>query len=218
MKKYSESFIKKETERLEKLRDYENKYEGYIIAGIDEAGRGPLAGPVVAACVVINYKEDIYYLNDSKKVSEKRRYELYDIIIENAYAYGVAEVDEKTIDNINILEATHLAMKKAYEKCDAMYYEKYNDHISCLLVDALKIKNIDILQVPIIKGDSLSFSIAAASILAKVYRDNKMYELDKKYPEYNFKSNKGYGTKEHIEMIKKYGAVDIHRKSFIKNI
>lgn len=218
MKEYSESFIKKEIERLEKLRLYENKYKNHIVAGIDEAGRGPLAGPVVAACVVIDYKDNIYYLNDSKKVSEKRRYELYDIILKKAYAYGIAEVDEKTIDSVNILEATHIAMKEAYEKCDDMYYKKFNKHIDCLLVDALKIKNIDILQVPIVKGDSLSFSIASASILAKVYRDNKMHELDEKYPMYNFKKNKGYGTKEHIEMIKKYGALDIHRKSFIKNI
>lgn len=211
-------FETKEKERLELMKAYEKEYVDLVIAGIDEAGRGPLAGPVVAACVVLDLNYVYYYLNDLKKVTEKRREVLYDEIINNCYAYGIGIVDNKIIDKINILEATHIAMKEAYDNCNKSYYDKYNRNIDVLLVDALNIKNIDIKQVPIIKGDSKSISIAAASILAKVTRDRIMLELDKKYPLYGFNKHKGYGTKVHIDALKKYGKSDIHRESFIKNI
>ena len=210
---------KKETERkrLLEMSEFENKFPGYIIAGIDEAGRGPLAGPVVAACVVLDRDKEIFYLNDSKKLSEKRRDTLYDEIITSAKAYGIGIIDEKVIDEINILEATHLAMKEAFENANKMYFEKYHEDINMLFVDALKIKNIDVKQVSIVHGDALSISIAAASIIAKVTRDRMMIEYDKKYPEYGFIKHKGYGTKAHIDKLKEIGPCELHRKSFIKN-
>ena len=210
---------KKETERkrLLEMTEFENKFPEYIIAGIDEAGRGPLAGPVVAACVVLDRDKEIFYLNDSKKLSEKRRDTLYDEIITSAKAYGIGIIDEKVIDEINILEATHLAMKEAFENANKMYFEKYHENINMLFVDALKIKNIDVKQVSIVHGDALSISIAAASIIAKVTRDRMMIEYDKKYPEYGFIKHKGYGTKAHIDKLKEIGACELHRKSFIKN-
>lgn len=216
--KFTEELKIKELDRLNNMKIFENEYQNYIVCGIDEAGRGPLAGPVVAGCVVLNPECDIFFLNDSKKLSEKKRTELYFEIIEKALSYGIGIVDNKIIDEINILEATHIAMKTAYMNCNNMYFEKYKKSINCLLVDALKIKNIDAMQVPIIKGDMKSVSIAAASIIAKVTRDNLMIEYDNKYPNYNFKKHKGYGTKEHIENIKKFGLTDIHRKTFTKNI
>ena len=216
--KLSNENIKKEIERLQNMKIYENKYKNHILAGIDEAGRGPLAGPVVAGCVVLNLNYEIYFLNDSKKLSEKKRELLYDEIINNSFAYGIGIVDNYTIDKINILEATHVAMKNAYINCNKMYFEKFKKNIDCLLVDAINIKNINVLQIPIIKGDMKSVSIAAGSIIAKVYRDNLMLEYDKKFPQYNFKKNKGYGTKEHIENIKKFGICEIHRHSFLKNL
>ena len=216
--KLSNENIKKEIERLQNMKIYENKYKNHILAGIDEAGRGPLAGPVVAGCVVLNLNYEIYFLNDSKKLSEKKRELLYDEIINNSFAYGIGIVDNYTIDKINILEATHVAMKNAYINCNKMYFEKFKKNIDCLLVDAINIKNINVLQIPIIKGDMKSVSIAAGSIVAKVYRDNLMLEYDKKFPQYNFKKNKGYGTKEHIENIKKFGICEIHRHSFLKNL
>ena len=210
---------KKETERkrLLEMSEFENKFPEYTIAGIDEAGRGPLAGPVVAACVVLDRDKEIFYLNDSKKLSEKRREDLYDEIIASAKAYGIGIIDEKVIDEINVLEATHLAMKEAFENANKMYFEKYHENINMLFVDALKIKNIDVKQVSIVHGDALSISIAAASIIAKVTRDRMMIEYDKKYPEYGFIKHKGYGTKAHIDKLKEIGACELHRKSFIKN-
>ena len=182
-----------------------------FIAGMDEAGRGPLAGPVFVACVVMPLEEDkiIPGINDSKKLSEKKREELFEKIKETALAYSVILIDEKTIDKINILEATKLGMKKAYEALEVP--------VDMLLVDAVKNLDVDCQYESIIKGDAKSYSIAAASILAKVTRDQMIIELDKKYPEYNFKKHKGYGTKEHIEAIKKIGPCAIHRKTFIKN-
>lgn len=211
---------KKETERkrLLEMSEFENKFPEYIIAGIDEAGRGPLAGPLVAACVVLDRSKEIFYLNDSKKVPETRRNILYDEIINSAKAYGIGIINEKIIDEINILEATHLAMKEAYENANKMYFERFKENINMLFVDALKIKNVDIKQVSIIHGDALSLSIAAASIIAKVTRDRMMIEYDKKYPEYGFIKHKGYGTKAHIDKLKEIGACELHRKSFIKNI
>jgi len=203
----------KETEelRLEKMLEYEkNLYsKGYeYICGIDEAGRGPLCGPVVAAAVILKKGDKIEGVNDSKKLSEKKREQLFEEIKERAVAYSVGIVDEKTIDEINILEATRLAMKKAVEglRMKAQY----------ALVDAEKKVPIDIPYTPIIKGDALSESIAAASIIAKVTRDRMIVELDSKYPEYGFAKNKGYGTKQHTDAIKEYGLCPAHRRSFCK--
>ncbi|MBQ2205514.1 MAG: ribonuclease HII [Lachnospiraceae bacterium] len=204
-----------ERERLNKLNEFENKYKDFIVAGIDEAGRGPLAGPVVAACVVLDRNSEILYLDDSKKLSDKKRELLYDEIINKSLAYGVGIVNEKTIDEINILEATHVAMKEAYENANKSYLSKYNKNIEVLFVDALKIKNVDIKQVSIVHGDALSVSIAAASIIAKVTRDRLMIEYDKTYPQYGFKKHKGYGTKVHMDALKSIGPCEIHRKSFL---
>ena len=191
--------IRKEEERLELINTYENDgYEkGYLyIGGIDEVGRGPLAGPVVAAVVVLPPNTKIEGIDDSKKIKESKREELYEII--------------KEIDDYNILNATFMAMKKALNSM-----KKQPDY---LLVDAVTIPGVDIKQNPIIKGDSKSISIGAASILAKVTRDRMMVQYDEIYPEYGFKSNKGYGTKEHYEAIEKNGITPIHRKSFLKNV
>lgn len=192
------------------MLDYEKKYKGKIIAGIDEAGRGPLAGPVVCACVIMPIDSDkiIDGINDSKKLSAKKREELYEKIINTAVAYSIVEIDEKKIDEINILQATRLGMKKALESLDVMP--------DIVLIDAVKI-DCSVPQENIIKGDSLSYNIAAASILAKVHRDRLMVSIDKEYPQYGFGKHKGYGTKAHIEALKKYGKTKIHRESFIKH-
>lgn len=194
--------------------DYENEYQnkGYkLIAGMDEAGRGPLAGPVVCACVIMPLQKDkiIDGINDSKKLTEKKRNELFDKIIQTAICYSICEVDEKTIDKINILQATKQGMSSCVKSL-----VKLPDIV---LVDAVSGLDLGTEYLPIIKGDALSYNIAAASILAKVHRDRLMVELDKKYPQYNFKKHKGYGTKEHIELLKKYGKCPLHRDSFIKN-
>ena len=215
MKKLSDEKLNNERLRLQKMSEFENKFNEYIIAGIDEAGRGPLAGPVVAGCVVLDRAKEILFINDSKKLSEKRREELFDEIKENALAYGIGIVDEKVIDAINILEATHIAMKTAYENANQMYKKSFNADINLLFVDALKIKNIDVKQVSIIHGDSLSVSIAAASIIAKVTRDRIMEEYDRKYPEYGFAKHSGYGTKFHMDKLREIGPCEIHRKSFL---
>lgn len=205
--------LRKEEERIHRIKEFERwSYEnGYTyVGGIDEAGRGPLAGPVVAAVVVFNKDVDIKYINDSKKLSEEKRNELFKIIKNEALDYGIGIVDNEKIDEINILNATYLAMKKAINNL--------NNKPDCLLIDAVSIPNIDIAQKSIIKGDSKSISIAAASILAKVTRDKLMYEYDDKYSEYGFSKHKGYGTKEHYEAIRAYGVTPIHRKSFLKSI
>lgn len=205
--------IRREEERLEKINIYENEgyNNGYLcIGGIDEAGRGPLAGPVVAAVVVFKRDTKINGVNDSKKLSEARREELFDIIKEEAVDYGIGIVNNEEIDEFNILNATYMAMKKALN-C-------LKDKPDYLLIDATTIPGVDIEQNPIVKGDSKSISIAAASILAKVTRDNIMYSYDEIYPEYGFKSHKGYGTKEHYEAIERHGITPIHRKSFLKNV
>jgi len=193
------------------MLDYEKKFAGKIIAGIDEAGRGPLAGPVVCAAVIMPLDEDkiIEGINDSKKLTEKKREKLEILIKEKALAYSVVEIDEKIIDEINILNATKLGMKKALEALKVIP--------EIVLIDAVKIDTA-LPQENIIKGDALSYNIAAASILAKVHRDRFMIQLDKKYPEYQFAKHKGYGTKIHIEALKKYGKSPIHRESFIKKI
>lgn len=202
-----------EDQRLERINSYEESAynEGYMyIGGVDEAGRGPLAGPVVAAVVVFDRNTKIRWINDSKKLSEARRNELYKIIIENAKDYGIGIADNNEIDNMNILNATYLAMKRALDNL--------NYRPDCILNDAVTIPGLAMKQIPIVKGDSKSISIAAASILAKVTRDAMMYEYDKKYPGYGFASNKGYGTSEHYKGIEAKGITDIHRHSFLKNI
>ena len=203
--------LAKERVRLEIMREFEHKYAEFdYICGIDEVGRGPLAGPVVASVVVFKPNTKIEGINDSKKLSEAKREELFDIIKEKALDYGIGIVNNEDIDKYNILNATYMAMKKALN-C----LENQPDY---LLIDAATIPGVDINQKPIIKGDSKSISIAAASILAKVTRDNIMYQYDEIFPEYGFKSHKGYGTKEHYEAIEKHGITRIHRKSFLKNI
>ncbi len=202
----------KELKRLEDMHEFENKYSDYnYIAGIDEAGRGPLAGPVVAACVILPKDCEILYLNDSKQVSAKKRDELFDEIKEKAVAYGIGVASPGRIDEINILQATYEAMRAAITQMSEIQIP------DMLLVDAVHIPEINIKQVGIVKGDAKSVSIAAASILAKVTRDRFMLEMDKDYPEYGFASHKGYGSKVHIEAIKKYGPSPIHRETFIKN-
>lgn len=203
-----------EAERLrsEKMLAFEKKYraEGYHnICGIDEVGRGPLAGPVVTCAVILPPDVQILYLNDSKQVSAKKREELYDIIIENAVAYGIGISTEQRIDEINILQATYAAMR--------MSIENLSVQPDILLVDAVKIPEVNIRQVPIIKGDTLSASIAAASIVAKVTRDRLMQKYDELYPGYDFGSNVGYGSAKHIEALKSLGPCPIHRRSFIGN-
>ena len=200
-----------ELERLKTMQEFEEKYKTYTyIAGVDEVGRGPLAGPVVAACVILDKNKQILYLNDSKKLSEKKRESLYKEICESAVAYGIGVVSPARIDEINILNATYEAMRAAISNL------KLKPDI--LLNDAVHIPKVDIKQVSIIKGDAKSVSIAAASIVAKVSRDRLMVEYDSLYPEYKFAKNKGYGTKEHIAAIKEHGLCPIHRRSFVGNI
>ena len=202
----------KEEERLKNLKQIEKELheKGFKnICGIDEAGRGPLAGPVVAGAVILPKDCEILYLNDSKQLSAKKRDELYDEIIEKAICAEVGIVGPAVIDEINILQATYEAMRTAVSKL------KIKPQI--LLNDAVTIPDINIKQVPIIKGDAKSVSIAAASIIAKVTRDRLMIEYDKIMPEYQFASNKGYGSAEHIKVLKEIGASAIHRQSFIKN-
>lgn len=200
-----------ELDRLENMRLYEKKYESCgLICGIDEAGRGPLAGPVVAGAVILPRDCQILYLNDSKKLTARRRELLYEEIMEKALAVGTGVVSHARIDEINILQATYEAMRDAIGKLEL--------RPDILLNDAVKIPGVAIRQVPIIKGDAKSISIGAASIIAKVTRDRLMVEYDKIYPEYDFAGNKGYGSAAHIAALKKYGSTPIHRRSFLKNI
>lgn len=186
---------------------YENGFS--LICGVDEAGRGPLAGPVCAAAVILPHDLEIEGLNDSKKLSDKRRRALYDIITEKAVAYGIAMVDEKVIDEINILQATFLAMRQAVQQL--------SEKPALALVDGNREPDFgDIPVKTIIKGDSLSANIAAASILAKVTRDRFMEQQDAIYPQYGFAVHKGYGTKAHYEALRQYGASPIHRRTFLK--
>lgn len=203
--------IEKEKNRLDNMLIYENelKDEGFnYVCGVDEAGRGPLCGPVVTAAVIL--KKDIYIegINDSKKLTEKKRELLYDKIIENCLSYNITCSDVDIIEKINILNATKLSMKNSVEGLSIK-----PDYV---LIDGNQKIDIKTNQKTIVSGDSKSLSIAAASILAKVYRDRLLLEYDKKYSEYGFAKHKGYGTKEHIENIKKYGLCEIHRYSFCK--
>ncbi|MCC2254908.1 ribonuclease HII [Ruminococcus sp. CLA-AA-H200] len=205
-----EEALQKERERLALMRIYENKYGEYeLICGIDEAGRGPLAGPVVAGAVILPKDCEILYLNDSKKLTAAKREELYDEIMEKAIATGIGMASPARIDEINILQATYEAMREAVSKLSSVP--------DLLLNDAVTIPDMIIPQVPIIKGDAKSVSIAAASILAKVTRDRLMVQYDEILPGYGFARHKGYGSKEHIDAIRKLGPTPIHRQSFIKN-
>ncbi len=202
--------IEKEIQRTESLKKFEYEYEqfGYV-CGIDEVGRGPFAGPVVACAVILPPNSQILYLNDSKKLSEKKREELYDVIMKEAVAVGIGMRDSVRIDEINILQATYEAMR------DAIANLKVQPAV--LLNDAVTIPGVEIKQIPIVKGDAKSVSIAAASIVAKVTRDRMMVEYDKQYPGYDLASNKGYGTQKHIEALQSQGPTPIHRRSFIGN-
>lgn len=203
-----EAALEAEKQRTKAMKYYEHKYEhlGWL-CGIDEVGRGPLAGPVVAAAVILPTDSQILYLNDSKKLTAAKREKLYEVIMREAVAVGLGMADPERIDQINILQATYEAMREAVGKLSVMP--------QLLLNDAVTIPEIQIPQVPIIKGDAKSVSIAAASIVAKVTRDRMMEEYDKTFPEYGFASNKGYGAQIHIEALKKYGPCPIHRRTFI---
>ena len=206
-----------ERERIAGMRAFENERiremlgtEAFVVAGIDEAGRGPLAGPVAAGAVILPADHDILYLNDSKKLSAKKRDMLYDQIREEAVAWAVGLVEPARIDEINILQATYEAMRLAISQLKVSP--------TVLINDAVTIPGVDIPQIPVIKGDAKCISIAAASILAKVTRDRIMEEMDALYPEYGFAGHKGYGTKAHMEAIREHGPCPIHRRSFITRI
>lgn len=217
MNKREEEKLRKQQEKLEKelarmkqMSVYEEEYNMCeYICGIDEVGRGPLAGPVVAAAVILPKDQEILYLNDSKKLSEKKREMLYDEIMEKAVAVGIGFASPARIDEINILQATYEAMRMAIGKLSV--------RPDVLLNDAVTIPEVEIPQVPIIKGDAKSKSIAAASIIAKVTRDRLMVEYEEVMPGYDFASNKGYGTKAHIAGLKELGPTPIHRRTFIGN-
>lgn len=199
-----------ERARLETMRIYERKYENEgLLCGVDEAGRGPLAGPVVAGAVILPKDCEILYLNDSKKLTKRRRDLLYEEIMEKALAVGVGVVSHTRIDKINILQATYEAMRQAVGKL--------SPEPDILLNDAVTIPELSIKQIPIIKGDAKSVSIAAASVIAKVTRDRMMEDLESVYPGYGFASNKGYGSAAHIAALRERGPCEIHRKTFIRN-
>lgn len=203
--------LEAEKQRIEAMREYEEMYDTFsYICGIDEAGRGPLAGPVVAGAVILPKGKRILYVNDSKKLSEKKREMLYDVILNEAVSVGVGIVSPERIDEINILNATYGAMREAINNLTVKP--------DILLNDAVTIPGVDIEQVPIIKGDAKSLSIASASIIAKVTRDRLMYHYDELYPEYGFAKHKGYGTKLHTDVLKEIGPCPIHRKTFITKI
>lgn len=201
--------LDKEKQRMEQMKQYERQYSEYAyIAGIDEVGRGPLAGPVVTCAVILPKDCDLLYINDSKKISAKLREKLCEEIKECAVAYHIGMADHTVIDEINILQATYQAMREAIAGLSVQP--------ELMLNDAVTIPGISMKQVPIIKGDGKSISIAAASIVAKVTRDHMMEQYDHIYPEYDFASNKGYGCAKHIEAIRKYGPCPIHRRTFIQ--
>lgn len=240
-----EERLEKQRARAHELKKYESEYRALgnaFIAGVDEVGRGPLAGPVVTACVVLDPEYEGLGIDDSKKVTEKNREKLYDEIIENSICYGFGLCDNNVIDEINILEATKKAMKQAILSANRMLLDKLQDDknennenrndnnnnnnnendekflIDLILVDAVTVPGVYIKQISLVHGDATSISIAAASILAKVKRDRMMREYDDIYPGYGFSSNKGYGTAAHYDGIKKHGITPIHRKTFLKNV
>lgn len=209
-KKFSKKINKKEEElnTQNSLKAFDSHFEkAGLVAGVDEAGRGPLAGPVVVAAVILPKEIDFLGINDSKKITEKKREELFEKITKEAVAYSIIEVSEKEIDELNILAATKLGVKKAVESLKV--------HPGIVLTDALSGIDTKYNIVSVVKGDAKSLSIAAASILAKVHRDRKMKELAKEFPNYGFEKHKGYGTKKHYEALKEFGMCKIHRKSFV---
>ena len=209
-KQTKEEKLRAERDRLKQMMVYEERYQDHAyLCGVDEAGRGPLAGPVVAAAVILPKDCEILYLNDSKKLSEKMREQLYTIIMEQAISVGIGIASHELIDKINILQATYTAMREAIANLSVKP--------TLLLNDAVLIPEITVEQVPIVKGDAKSVSIAAASVIAKVTRDRLMITYDEVYPNYGFSKHKGYGTKQHQEVLKQYGASPIHRISFLKN-
>ena len=208
-----EERLEKQKQRLAEMKVHEAELhdKGYkYIAGVDEVGRGPLAGPVVAAAVILPEDFDVPGVDDSKKLSEKRREELFDIITERAVAYGIGMADHSIIDEINILQATKLAMKEAISSL-----QQQPDYI---LFDAMRIDDLEIPQESVIKGDAKVLAVAAASIVAKVTRDRMMVEYSAEYPGYAFEKNKGYGTKAHYEGLREYGMCPIHRRTFLRNL
>ncbi len=217
-----EERIERARQRLAEMKVYEERlYEAgkIYIGGVDEVGRGPLAGPVVAACVVLPRDFGVLGVDDSKKLSEKKREQLFDEITERALAYGIGEVSNEVIDEINILEATKRAMGEAVGKAAAALAERTGGAgVQHLLIDALTLRDVALPQTAIIKGDAKSVSIAAASIVAKVYRDRLMVGYAEQYPDYAFEKNKGYGTAAHYEGIKRAGMCPIHRRSFLRNL
>lgn len=206
--------------RLAEMSAYDAQYRRAYgnIGGVDEVGRGPLAGPVVTACVVLPEDFDVPGVDDSKKLSLKKREELYDKILERALAVGIGLCDNEVIDEINILEATKRAMVQSIEKADKMLQKRNLGSLDHVLIDAVKLTGISQTQTNIIKGDATSLSIAAASIVAKVTRDRMMMAYAEEYPWYGFESNMGYGTKKHYEGISAHGITPIHRKTFLKGI
>ncbi len=204
------ALLRREEERTDQMYTFEKQYASYTaICGIDEVGRGPLAGPVVAGAVILPKDHQILYLNDSKKLTAKKREELYDVIMEQAVCVGIGMADHLRIDAINILQATYEAMRQAVTNLAVSP--------DILLNDAVTIPDLPMKQVPIIKGDAKSASIAAASIIAKVTRDRMMVDYERRYPGYGFAENKGYGSAAHIEAIKRLGPTPIHRRTFIQN-
>ncbi len=217
-KQEREQFLR---EKLQTMQIYERDLRAAgkrYIAGVDEVGRGPLAGPVVAACVILPEDFDVLGVDDSKKLSEKKREQLYDAILSEALAYGIGMQDNASIDEINILEATKEAMRCAILEAEQALRAKTGCGIDHILIDALTLREVAIPQTGIVKGDGASLSIAAASILAKVTRDRMMIEYDSIYPGYAFAKNKGYGTKAHYEGLQAQGMTPIHRRSFLKNL
>lgn len=205
--------------KLAEMKAFDKETSGgcVYIAGVDEVGRGPLAGPVVTAAVVLPQDFGVPGIDDSKKLTEKRREALFPVIKEHALAYGIGEASHERIDEINILEATKEAMAQAVANCAEMLRERHGADIEHVLFDAMKIDAVEYPQTSVIKGDAQSLAIAAASVIAKVTRDRMMVELAEKYPHYAFEKNKGYGTKAHYEGLEKAGPCEIHRMTFLKN-
>ena len=208
-------------EKLEQMKSYERELacQGiHFVGGVDEVGRGPLAGPVVTACVILPDDFDVLGVDDSKKLSDKKRRELDVLIREKALAYGYGMRDNETIDRINILNATKEAMRDAIDEAALMLEIKHREKLQHVLIDAVRLDGLDYSETPIVKGDQKSISIAAASIIAKVKRDDMMIRYASEYPGYGFEKNKGYGTRAHYEGIQENGITPIHRRSFLKNI
>lgn len=216
-----EERLEKQRQRLIEMKEREHQLheEGIAyIAGVDEVGRGPLAGPVVTAAVVLPADFDVLGIDDSKKLSEKRREELYDVITEKALAWGIGMADQQVIDEINILQATKQAMREAIDQADRMLRERTGGSIGRVLLDAVELPGLPVPQESIIKGDTKVLAIAAASIVAKVTRDRMMVRYAEEYSWYAFEKNKGYGTRDHYAGLREHGPCPIHRRTFLKKM